>query len=364
MAVTWAATFAVAGTTAYAQPAPLESNEPEPAEAALGIPFATLSSDLSAIRQELDAATARALQLEDEIAGAEADTRALDERLAVTAERIVDQRAEVEAADTRLAIAQLRYELRLIDVYKRGSFEPFTLLLTADTITELVSRASVLSRIAESDSQVVADRAIAAADARYQASTLAELHDQDRQLQAEQQARLRALAGMLEEQEQLVARLTSEAREAVLQARRFTAETRQQWRLASIPIGTVIPRAVATVDSNPAVEYVISAYMPRSYSATDQSFAAVCSWYGPGFNGRTSASGQTFNEDDLTCASRTLPFGTVLAMTRGERRVIVYVNDRGPYIDGRDLDLSKAAAQALGFSGVATVQAEILMPLP
>ncbi len=362
MTVTWAATFALAGATASAQPASVESSESEPAEAALSIPFATLSSDLSAIRQELDAATTRALQLEDEIAGVEADTRALDERISVTAERIVEQRAKVEAADTRLAIAQLRYELRLIDVYKRGSFESFTLLFTAETITELVSRASVLSRIAESDSQVVADLAIAAADARYQASTLAALHDQDRQLQAEQQARLRALASLLEEQEQQVAQLTSEAREVVLRARRFTAETRQQWRLASIPTGTAIPRAVATVDGKPA-EYVIPAYMPRSYSATGQSFAAVCSWYGPGFNGRTSASGQTFNEDDLTCASRTLPFGTVLALTRGERRVIVYVNDRGPYIDGRDLDLSKAAAQALGFSGVATVHAEIVMPL-
>jgi rare lipoprotein A len=100
--------------------------------------------------------------------------------------------------------------------------------------------------------------------------------------------------------------------------------------------------------------------MPREYRSTGERYSAVCSWYGPGFNGRNTASGQVFNQDDLTCASRTLPFGTVLALTRGSRRVIVYVNDRGPYIAGRDLDLSKAAAAALGFSGVATVQVEVV----
>lgn len=355
------AAAAVVATSAHGQtvlPTP-EPQSPPP----ITIPFAGISADLSAVRQGLDEATTRALQLETEIAALEADSRALDERLAVTAARIVDQRAEVEAAEERLEQAELRYKLRLIDVYKRGMFDPFTLLFTSETISELVSRASILSRIAESDSQIVADLTIATADARYQAATLAELQAQDRTLKSEHETRLGALADMLAEQERLVAQLTVEAREALLQARRFTAETRQQWRLASIPIGTDIPRATATVDNHPGIEYRISAYMPRQYVTAGQTFPAVCSWYGPGFNGRGTASGQVFNEDDFTCASRTLPFGTVLALTRGERRIIVYVNDRGPYIEGRDLDLSKAAATALGFSGVATVQAEIVSPV-
>jgi rare lipoprotein A len=353
-----AVAFVVLGTlTAVAQTVP-ETATPTPVPV---VPLRGSSARLSAIRSDLDAATTRALELESQITELEADNRALTERLAVTAARIVDQRAEVRAAEERLMLAQKRYCQRLIEVYKRGSFDPLSLLLTSDTVSELMSRAAILSRIADSDSQIVADLNIAAADARYQEGTLEELQAQDRALKAEQEQRVDSLERMLAEQEKLVAQLTEEAREALLESRRFTAETRQHWKLASIPNGTAIPRATATVDTHPGVAFQVSAYMPRQYTSTGQQFAAVSSWYGPGFNGRNTASGQVFNEDDLTCASRTLPFGTVLALTRGERRVIVYVNDRGPYIAGRDLDLSKAAATALGFSGVATVQAEIVV---
>lgn len=361
------ALLAVVAASAHAQTATPEEGPPVPESPAipssLNIPFAGISTKLTAIREDLDAATARALQLETEISALEADNRALTERLAVTAERIVERSAALRAAEEHLAAAEAKYARRLVDVYKSGGFDPITLLLTSDSLSELVSRAAVLTRIAEGDSAVVADLAIAASDARYQHAALEELRVQDRALKAEQDSRLGSLATMLAEQELLVATLTAESREALLVARRFTAETRQQWRLSSIPIGTNIPRATASVDSHPGDVYLISAYMPRHYRSSGQTFSAVSSWYGPGFNGRSTASGQIFNEDDFTCASRTLPFGTVLALTRGERRVIVYVNDRGPYIAGRDLDLSKAAATALGFSGVASVRVEIVAPV-
>ncbi|MRS12433.1 MAG: hypothetical protein EG823_05090 [Actinobacteria bacterium] len=348
--------------------APAYAQEAAPASQAAGslspsIPFAGLSEAVIGIREDLDAATARAYELEAEITALDEDNRALAERIAVTAGRIAEQQALVDAAEIRLAEAQARYRKRLIEVYKRGSFDPFTLLLSSDTLSELISRAAILTRIAEEDARVVSDLNVAAADARYQRTVLADMQAQDRSLKQAQDERLKTLKRLLEEQDALVARLTVEAREALLKARTLTAETRQQWRASSIPIGTQIPRATATVDAHPDLEYVISGYMPRAYTSTGQTFTAVCSWYGPGFNGRGSASGQIFNEDDLTCASRTLPFGTVLALTRGEHRIIVYVNDRGPYIEGRDLDLSKAAAAELGFSGVATVQAEIVVPV-
>jgi len=327
------------------------------------IPFAGLSGEVSAIREDLDAATARVLELENEINALDEDNRALVERIAVTAERLVQQQVAVEAADLKLAEAEQQYRARLIAVYKRGAFDPFALLLTADTLTELVSRAAILTRIAEDDSRVVADLNVAAADARYQESLLADLQSQDRTLKTAQDERLDALDRLLAEQEGLVAQLTEEARQALLTSRKLTATTRQQWRSSSIPIGTVIPRATATVDAHPGIVYAVSAYMPREYRSTGETFTAVSSWYGPGFNGRGTASGQIFNEDDYTCASRTLPFGTVLALTRGERHIIVYVNDRGPYIAGRDLDLSKAAASALGFGGVAPIQVEIVAPV-
>lgn len=356
----------VVPTRAVGQTAAPEPSSPTtvtPLPSYIDIPFTGLSADVSRVQGELDAATARAFELEAEITALDEDRRALEERLAVTAARLIEQASAVDQADATLAKAEEAFRNRVVAVYKRGSYDVLALLLSSDTLTELVSRMALLTRIVEDDGRVVADLNLAAADARYQQSVLADLQAQDRMLEEELEARITTLSALLAEQESLIIQLTVEAREALLAARQLTASTRQQWRNASIPIGTDIPRATATVDSQPGLTYVISSYMPRSYHSTGETYAAVCSWYGPGFNGRGTASGQIFNEDDFTCASRTLPFGTVLALTRGDRRIIVYVNDRGPYIDGRDLDLSKAAATALGFSGVATVQVEVVVPV-
>ncbi|PZN08037.1 MAG: hypothetical protein DIU76_03480 [Bacillota bacterium] len=80
----------------------------------------------------------------------------------------------------------------------------------------------------------------------------------------------------------------------------------------------------------------------------------MASWYGPGFYGRPTASGEIFTGRELTAAHRTLPFGTVLLVRYPEtgRSVQVRINDRGPYVEGRDLDLSEAAAEALGMIAV------------
>lgn len=75
------------------------------------------------------------------------------------------------------------------------------------------------------------------------------------------------------------------------------------------------------------------------------------SWYGPGFDGRRAASGQIFNQNAMTAAHRSLPFGTKLRVTdqRNGNEVIVTINDRGPFHGRRIIDLSKAAASKLGF---------------
>lgn len=324
------------------------------------IPFAGDVAALATINDRLDDASAEVLRIESEAVALRAEATALEQRLSVTAERIRTQRSVLRQAEIDLATARLRYEQRIVIVYKRGAVDPFSLLFSAESIGDLLARASLLSRIAEEDAHVVTDLNLAAADARYQASALDDLRAQDIELRRIQQARLQSLEGMLAQQERLIAQLTQEAQEALLSARKQDAETRRRWKDSSIPSGTVIERAQATV--LPDRSFTCSAYMPRTYRTTGSPYSAVCSWYGNEFDGRPTASGQIFNEDDFTCASRTLPFGTVLALTRGERRIIVVVTDRGPFIAGRDLDLSKAAAAALGFSGVATVRAETVVP--
>ena len=82
------------------------------------------------------------------------------------------------------------------------------------------------------------------------------------------------------------------------------------------------------------------------------------SWYGPGFHGRRTASGETFNANALTAAHRTLPFGTrvrVINKSTGQS-VVVRINDRGPYAHGRVIDLSRASARAIGMLGTGSVE--------
>ena len=99
----------------------------------------------------------------------------------------------------------------------------------------------------------------------------------------------------------------------------------------------------------------------KAGAGTERSFSGIASFYGNDTDQET-ASGQRFDENRLTCAHRSLPFGTKLRVTHGGRSVVVTVNDRGPYIRGRILDLSTAAARAVGLidAGVGKITAEVI----
>jgi rare lipoprotein A len=88
----------------------------------------------------------------------------------------------------------------------------------------------------------------------------------------------------------------------------------------------------------------------------------VASWYGGKFQGRTTAAGEHYDMNTMTCAHPTLPMGTWLRVTNlhNRRTAYVRVNDRGPVVDGRIVDLSRAAAQVLGFEGLAKVKLETI----
>jgi rare lipoprotein A len=90
----------------------------------------------------------------------------------------------------------------------------------------------------------------------------------------------------------------------------------------------------------------------------------MASWYGPGFHGRRTANGERYNQNGYTAAHKSLPFGTKVRVTniRTGRSVMVRINDRGPFIRGRVIDLSAGAARVIGVhsSGTAPVQLEVL----
>lgn len=108
--------------------------------------------------------------------------------------------------------------------------------------------------------------------------------------------------------------------------------------------------------SSPAARYY--APEPMSYGG---SRTEVASWYGPGFAGRRTSSGETYNPEGLTAASKTLPLGSHVRVTNPDtgKSVVVRINDRGPFVRGRSLDLSHGAAKQIGMTGKGVGRVEV-----
>ncbi len=111
----------------------------------------------------------------------------------------------------------------------------------------------------------------------------------------------------------------------------------------------------------------LSAPVPPPVSDAVYRETGVASWYGSGFQGRTTASGETFEQNGISAAHRTLPLGTVLNVTNLDnfKSIKVRISDRGPFVTGRVLELSFGAAKELGFvsQGTARVEIECLEPV-
>lgn len=98
-----------------------------------------------------------------------------------------------------------------------------------------------------------------------------------------------------------------------------------------------------------------TAVVPQTFAATAGS-VGVASWYGPGFHGRLTANGERYDMYAKTAAHKTLKFGTKVKVTNQNngKSVVVRINDRGPFVGGRVIDLSKSAADAIDMVGPGT----------
>jgi peptidoglycan lytic transglycosylase len=119
----------------------------------------------------------------------------------------------------------------------------------------------------------------------------------------------------------------------------------------------------ARSEARPSDSIAFAKYVaPKPSSAVSE--IGVASWYGEQFQGNPTASGEVYDMNGLTAANRDLPLGTRIKVTnlRNKRSLILRVNDRGPYISGRFLDVSKTAAKRLGFmnAGLALVEMEVV----
>jgi len=105
-------------------------------------------------------------------------------------------------------------------------------------------------------------------------------------------------------------------------------------------------------------------YSKATHSTKKKKWVQIgyATWYGPGFHGKKTASGEIFNMYDLTAAHRTLPFGTIVKVTnlRNGKSVIVRINDRGPFANQAIIDLSYKAAKMIDLKGKEKVKIEVI----
>jgi len=139
-----------------------------------------------------------------------------------------------------------------------------------------------------------------------------------------------------------------------------------------VAIGGLVGFSVINSDSNDTVErLLVEEFVPVTVkeNTVNTSFVEYltrgtmkASWYGPRFHGKVTANGEIYDQMAFTAAHKSLRFGTLLKLTnkKNGKSVIVRINDRGPYIPGRQLDVSKAVAMELGMiqNGVAKLEVE------
>ncbi len=143
-------------------------------------------------------------------------------------------------------------------------------------------------------------------------------------------------------------------------AERFSISLEELQKLNGLAGDTIQPGQILRLKA-------VQALTPRKETPAQTTEAVffqrgMAAWYGPGFQGKPTANGETFNTYTLTAAHRTLPFGVQVRVTNlnNGRWVVVRINDRGPYSGGFIIDLSKAAAQRIGMDGIAPVTLEVL----
>jgi len=160
-------------------------------------------------------------------------------------------------------------------------------------------------------------------------------------------------------QENLVPALALKTKQAV------KIKVRKGWCLSKIAdgLGTSI-KDIAALNKieNPDLIYAGQTIKVTPYNRTNKTRV---SWYGPKFHGRKMSNGKIFNmEDSTVVAHKLLPFGTKVKLTRTDNKksIIAVVQDRGPYIKGRDFDISRKAAEYLGITilGIALCEVKIL----
>jgi len=321
----------------------------------IGLTAATLprpaaATDISELRRRAQQLADEVSSLEHRRAGLVTKSQRLADKISAATAEIGTLELEIHEANQAVSRARARYIDRAVEAYKAGSATRLAMLLSARTLGELYTLAEVTIQAGSADGaaleELLAARAkVEAAQARVDARKQSLLADQmaSKAVKNEIGDTIQTRRATLTELTEKITALEEQARAAAA----ISAAAQ------GFDVGAELLKLLEPAGPAPEI--------PDNFASTGVTFEGIASWYGPGFEGNPTASGQIFDPSLYTAASKELPLGSWLYVQHEGRGVVVLVNDRGPYVEGRILDLSHAAAQAIGITGLGWIKATILV---
>jgi peptidoglycan hydrolase CwlO-like protein len=321
---------------------------------------ADVGQQLARARQAHQRALRQVHTLEDALDGLLVRYDTIARKAGHAAIRLVDRSRDVAAADAAVDGARDELRTRVRTAYELGPGSMLEAFLSAETLADISVAHEYTSRALSFDAHVLdkLQHAEAMLVSRQHAA-----EDAQSRLEAQRRHLARLLVQMrhtLNAARRIADRFGLQVQRLQAQQEAVDAAAAQQTGLGGLSVG-------ATGADQSALLGLLgptggrTCGTPDGLTDTGQSFSGNASWYGWDFAGQSTANGAIFDPRLFTAANRWLPFGTFLRVRYAGRCAIVLVNDRGPYVDGRVLDLSMAAAEYLGV-GVSYVTADILVP--
>jgi rare lipoprotein A (peptidoglycan hydrolase) len=318
---------------------------------------------LAEMRAKLDAGLSEYNSAASELAKTRAEIAANSKRL-----------AEVKAS---LVSGQHSLDSQASFLYRTDGTGFVDVLLGSASFEEFASRLSVLQQIAAKDAVLVSQLKRDRAEAQKLSAALRERESRQRAQVAKVTARRESVQGSIDQQQAYLSSLSAQV-QSMVAAQEKVADQAADASAGSGSSSTPSKSSKSAKPSPPASSgkvalklgtvsgrngsYWVMAKEASTYSPTGVKFSGEASLYSTDENGTGTASGRKLNDYELTCAHPSLPFGTRIAVTKGSRKIIVVVTDRGPYTHGRVIDLTMRGGRLLKIDGIGNVKCEVVDP--
>jgi peptidoglycan hydrolase CwlO-like protein len=308
---------------------------------------ALAKGEKSELQAESDRLSYELLQLRSRRNTADREGESLRGELANLDANIAEAQAAVEGLENDIKTIQDSYDASMRNLYKMGNMTELEILLGAKELEDAWQDHAVYERLMAQDGSKMEDLK----------GKLADIESRKRDLRDQREKRARIAetldtVGLDARISQLEGQLSQvdDKLHAEAIVRGDTGSGGKQPRSGNVPpAGDLQDR----IQDPPSI---------ADFEPTGVVMAGYTTWYGEEFEGRPTASGAPFHMYDYTCAHKTLPFGTWLLVSFKGRQVVVQVNDRGPFVPSRVLDLSFGAAHSIGLDGVQWTECEVVVP--